>query len=198
MKFEYSKEPLMIILSGPSGVGKGTLKELYMNAHAENTYFSVSLTTRQPRIHEKDGVDYKFVSKEEFVKLIDEDNFYEWAQVHGNYYGTPKKRALEELANGNDVIFDIDVQGGINLKKICPHAIMIFIAPPDIATLEKRLRGRGTEDEETIQKRLKNALGELEQIDEYEYVVINNDLEEAFRKLETIINAEKTKKIIKI
>lgn len=193
IKLNYNDDALMIVLSGPSGVGKGTLKNLYMNEFSDNTYFSVSATTRSPRLGEADGIDYLFVSKDKFEEMIEEDDFLEYAAVHSDYYGTPKNKALEELKKGNDVIFDIDVQGGLIIKSKCPDVIMIFVAPPDTETLEHRLRKRGTETEDKIAKRLSNAVKELDYMDKYDYVILNDKLEDAYNKLKAIIAAEKSK-----
>lgn len=190
-KLNYNGSSLLIVLSGPSGAGKGTLKNLYMQEHKQNTYFSVSATTRAPRDGEIDGVDYIFVNRAKFEEMKEQNEFLEYALVHGEYYATPRKNAFDELNKGNDVIFDIDVQGGLNIKKQCPEAIMIFIAPPDMDTLERRLRKRGTETEERIVRRLANARGELEHIPDYDYVILNDSLEDAYTKLNSIITAEK-------
>lgn len=187
----YKSNSLLIVLSGPSGAGKGTLKDLYMREYADNTYFSVSATTRAPREGELDGKDYIFVSKDKFEEMKEQNAFLEYAFVHGEYYGTPKLNAIEQHKNGKDVIFDIDVQGGLSIKKQCPEAIMIFIAPPDMATLEKRLRKRGTETEERILRRIANAKGELEHIPDYDYVIVNDSVENAYSKLKAVIFAEK-------
>ena len=191
-RIEIKNRALMLVFSGPSGAGKGTLKELYMRDYGENTYFSVSATTRQPRPGEIDGVHYMFVTKDKFEQMIANDEFFEWAHVHGEYYGTPVKPALDNLAMGKDVILDIDVQGGLQIKEKYPDATMIFITPEDLDVLEKRLRGRGTETEDKIIKRLKNAEGELEYIKKYDYVIINKGLEEAYNDLCTAIKAERS------
>lgn len=194
IKLNYKNSALLIVLSGPSGAGKGTLKNLYMQEYKNNTYFSVSATTRAPRNGEVNDIDYHFVTKQKFEEMIDQNAFLEYAFVHGEYYGTPKQNAFDELAKGNDVIFDIDVQGGLSIKKQCPEAIMIFIAPPDTDILEHRLRKRGTETEERIQRRMANAIGELQHINDYDYVILNDSLKDAYEKLKSIISAEKSKK----
>lgn len=188
---ERKNNALMIVFSGPSGAGKGTLKNLYMKDYGNRTYFSVSATTRSPRPGEIDGIDYHFVTKDKFEKMIDQNEFLEWAFVHGEYYGTPKQQAYENLQNGKDVIFDIDVQGGLQIRNKIPDALMIFIVPPNTDVLEKRLRGRGTETEDKIVKRLNNAIAELEYIKDYDYVVINDVLEDAYVDLKSVINAQK-------
>ncbi len=192
MKYINKKNSeLMIVFSGPSGAGKGTLKDLYMKDHGDRTYFSVSATTRAPRPGEVDGVDYLFVSRGKFEQMIEQNEFLEWAFVHGEYYGTPKQPAYDNLSNGKDVIFDIDVQGGLQIREKLPDALMVFIVPPNTDVLEKRLRGRGTETEEKIVKRLQNAIAELEYMKDYDYVIINDVLEDAYDKLKTVINAQR-------
>ena len=193
IKLDYNNTALMIVFSGPSGAGKGTLKNLYMKDFPETTYFSVSATTRSPRPGEVDGIDYHFVSKDKFEQMIKEDAFLEYASVHGEYYGTPKKNAFDELEKGNDVIFDIDVQGGLTIKEKCPGVTMIFITPSNTNILEHRLRKRGTESEDKIIKRSQNAIGELEHIKDYDYIILNDKLEDAYTKLKSIILAEKCK-----
>lgn len=190
---ERKNNALMIVFSGPSGAGKGTLKNMYMKDYGNKTYFSVSATTRSPRPGEIDGIDYHFVTKDKFEEMIAQNEFLEWAFVHGEYYGTPKQRAYENINNGKDVIFDIDVQGGLQIRKKIPDALMIFIVPQNTDVLEKRLRGRGTETEDKIVKRLNNAIAELEYIKDYDYVVVNDELEEAYSQLKSIINAQKQK-----
>ena len=179
----------MIVLSGPSGAGKGTLKNEYMKRH-NNAVFSVSMTTRSPRPGEIEGADYYFTNQETFQVMLAKDGFLEWAQVHGEYYGTPKQFALNTLSENKDIVLDIDVQGALHVKQSYPKALMIFIIPPSMEILEQRLRRRGTETEEKIQKRLANAKKELSLMNQYDYVVINTTVEEAYQKLNAIITAE--------
>ena len=182
---QYARYGRMIILSGPSGSGKSTLSKRALETF-ENLRFSVSCTTRAPRGAEKDGVDYHFLAKEDFERKIGENAFLEYACVHGNYYGTLLAEVVEHLENGVDVLLDIDVQGAMKILEKCKSDPLlekcvetIFIAPPSYAELERRLRGRGTDGEETILKRLANARGEMEQFRKYQYLVINDDVEEA-------------------
>jgi len=176
----------ILILSGPSGCGKSSLlKEVYKQI--DNYYFSISTTTRNIRDGEKDGVDYFFVSKEEFEKDIKEDNFLEYALVHGNYYGTSLKPINEALEKKKLIIFDIDVQGHEFVRaKLDDLTTSVFITTPSLNELEKRLHSRATDSKEVIDKRIKNAKLELESIDKYDYFVINDDLKLAARELVSI------------
>ncbi len=189
-EYTYSQQGMMIVLSGPSGAGKGTLKNEYMKRH-NNAVFSVSMTTRPPRPGEIEGTDYYFTNQAAFQSILANDGFLEWAQVHGEYYGTPKQFALNTLAENKDIVLDIDVQGALQVKKSYPQALMIFIIPPSVEILEQRLRKRGTETEEKIQRRLSNAKKELSLMNQYDYVVINTTIEEAYQRLNAIITAEK-------
>ncbi|MBR3732331.1 MAG: guanylate kinase [Spirochaetales bacterium] len=176
----------LYIISGPSGVGKSSLLKRLLANHS-NLRFSVSTTTRQPRVGEQDGIDYNFVTQEQFLSDIDKDLFLEWAVVHDNYYGTSKTQIQTMTDSGLDVILDIDVQGSQNLMKKNIGGIYIFIAPPSIDELRKRLNGRGTDSADVIATRLKNAEKEMSFMDKYPNIVINDDLEEAYKKLENII-----------
>lgn len=183
----------ILIVSGPSGCGKSTLlKEVYKNI--DNYYFSISTTTRDPRVGEKDGVDYYFVSKEEFEKDIDDGNFLEWAKVHDNYYGTSLKPIIRALNEGKLVIFDIDVQGHkIVRKKLNSLVTSVFITTPSLEVLKERLYNRQTDSTEIIEKRLLNAKKEIESFHEYDYFIINDDLELASKEFLSISNIARRK-----
>ncbi len=180
----------IIILSGPSGAGKGTIyHELLKNN--PNLKISISMTTRKPREGETDGVEYFFVSEEEFKKEIENDAFIEYAIVHGNYYGTLKREVERDLDNGFDVILEIDIQGAINVKSKKPDGIFIFIMPPSMKELKNRLIKRGTETKEKLVERFKNAYKEINEMTKYNYVVINDELDLAVKKVEAILIAER-------
>ncbi len=182
----------LFVVSAPSGAGKTTLCSMLVN-EIDNIVFSVSHTTRPPRPGEVDGKDYHFVSEQEFERLVAEDAFLEWARVHGNFYGTHRGQVMEKLAQGLDVILDIDVQGAKQVKKKLPAAITIFILPPSWHVLEERLRKRGSEDADKIKLRLQNAMKEIEEVTNYHYTVVNDELHEAFLELKTIVLAERSK-----
>ncbi|MBQ8318783.1 MAG: guanylate kinase [Lachnospiraceae bacterium] len=183
------KKGNLIVISGFSGAGKGTVVKKLVEKYGYS--LSVSATTRAPREGEVDGKDYYFKSVSDFQNLIDYNGFIEWAMYVENYYGTPRKFVEEEMAKGNDVILEIEVQGAINIKSQYPDAILIFITAPDVATLKDRLAGRGTESEEVILKRLKRAKEESEDIGEYEYVVVNDDLDTCVDSVNAIIVRKK-------
>ncbi|MBE5952730.1 MAG: guanylate kinase [Lachnospiraceae bacterium] len=183
------KKGNLIVISGFSGVGKGTVVKKLVEKYGYS--LSVSATTRAPREGEVDGREYYFKSVADFQNLIDYNGFIEWAMYVENYYGTPRKFVEDEMAKGNDVILEIEVQGAMNIKSQYPEAILIFIAAPDIATLKERLTGRGTESEEVIMKRLKRAKEESEDIGEYEYVVVNDDLDTCVDSVNSIIVRKK-------
>lgn len=174
-----------IVISGPSGVGKGTICNRIINDLG--AFFSVSMTTRGIRDGEIDGVNYYFVSKEEFERKISCSDLLEYNIYNGNYYGTPKDKVVDRLKMGVDVILEIDVNGARNIKKLFKDALLIYIAPPSIEVLRDRLVGRGTESLEVIEKRLKIAEDELKQIDFYDYVVVNDNLDEAINRVKEII-----------
>lgn len=176
----------LFVISSPSGCGKGTLIAKLFERH-DNIWLSVSATTRNPRAGEVDGMNYYFLDRPDFEHMIDNDELVEWAEYSGNYYGTPKKYIDEHLNKGENVILEIEVQGAMNIKQIYPDSTLIFIEPPSMEELERRLRGRGTEDESTIKKRMQTAEIELLQAENYDYIVVNDSLDDASRELEQII-----------
>jgi len=183
---------LLIAVSGPSGTGKGTvLKNLRNND--DNIKFSISATTRAPREDEIEGKNYFFKTVEEFKKMVDNGEIIEWDYFCGNYYGTPGKYIEECIENGHDVILEITVSGAINIKKKYPDCVLIFLLPPSFDELKNRIITRGTEDKEVIEKRLRKAFEEIQYINEYDYVVINDNIKEAAEKLRCIISAEKSR-----
>lgn len=183
---------LLLVISAPSGGGKGTiLKELF--AQEENLRLSVSATTRQPRPGEENGKQYFFLSREEFETKIQTGQMLEYAEYVGNYYGTPREPVERWMDQGRDVVLEIEVKGGAQVKKLVPECVSIFILPPSMQVLEKRLRGRGTEEEATIQQRLAKAREEIPHAKEYDYVVFNDRLEDAVSDLRAIIHGEKLK-----
>ena len=183
----------ILVLSGPSGAGKSTLLKEVINDIGE-CYFSISTTTRSIREGEKNGVDYHFVTKEEFQKDIDDDMFLEFANVHGNYYGTSLKPVREALKDGKLVIFDIDVQGNaVVINRLGDITTSVFISPPTLSELKARLEGRETDSQEVIDGRLKMAKREIQRISEYDYLIINDNLEEAAKVLRTIAIAARLK-----
>jgi len=184
---------LLIVLSGPSGVGKGTVCQL-LRQRAENLVYSVSATTRAPRPGEVDGVNYFFKTRQEFENMISRDELLEWAEYVGNYYGTPAHFVYKMLDEGKDVILEIDVQGAMKVKQKYPDAVFIFLAPPSLAELEKRITGRGTDDESTIRRRMSEALNEIRLMEHYDYIVVNDQIDCACRRIMSIIEAEHCKR----
>lgn len=179
---------LLFVVSGPSGAGKGTIcKALLEELDID---LSVSMTTRSPRPGEAEGVNYYFVSKEEFEETERQGGLLEHAYVYGNYYGTPKKMVLDKLEAGRDVILEIDIQGAMKVKESYPKGIFIFILPPSMKELRKRITGRGSESEEAINMRLGETLKEVSYIDKYDYCVINNEVSEAVERVASIMRAE--------
>ena len=183
---------LLIVISAPSGTGKTTLCHKLLEEFP-NVEFSVSYTTRKPRPGEVNGKDYWFVSREEFMKMVEEGDFLEWAEVYGNLYGTSRSQVLKALNQGKDVLLDIDTQGALQVKRNFPDAVLIFILPPSLKELERRLRKRGTDDEETIERRLRVAREEIKRARYYDYLIVNDELEVAYSRLKSIISAEKSK-----
>lgn len=181
---------LLIVVSGPSGAGKDTICQKLIKENS-NIWMSVSMTTRKPRPLEKNGVDYFFVSSEEFENKINDNTFLEYASYNDNYYGTPKDKVEEKLNEGKDVILVIDINGAINIKKIIPSALFIFIMPPDMETLKNRLIGRKTESKDKVVKRFITAYNEVNNYKKYNYVVVNDKVEDAVNKVKSIIQSEK-------
>ena len=181
----------LIVISAPSGAGKDTVVKELMKRDSNNLWVSVSATSRSPREGEKDGVDYYFLTKEEFEKKIEEDFFIEYTNYAGNYYGTPKKYIKDKIDQGIDVILIIEIEGASNIKKLVPEAIFIFIMPPSLKELVRRLKTRGTETNEKIMKRFHEAYKEVNDVSKYNYVVVNDKLVEAVDKVEAILKAEK-------
>ena len=186
------KKGFLLAISGPSGVGKGTVLHDLMNTQT-NLVYSVSATTRKKRDGEIEGVSYFYLNHDEFEKMIAEDKFLEYAQVHNNYYGTPKDFVEKKINEGKIVILEIDVQGALNIKKNTDNGVFIFLAPPSLKELKKRIVGRGTETDEDIKIRMNNAKKELQYIKDYDYIVINDHLNSAITSVNEIINAEKHK-----
>lgn len=184
-----SDKGLLIVLSGPSGVGKGTVRKAVFDHPETNFKYSISMTTRQKREGERDGIDYFFKSHEEFEALIEQDKFIEYAEYVGNYYGTPVDYVKDTIAEGHDVFLEIEVEGAKQVREKFPDALFIFLAPPTLAQLEKRLIGRGTDSQEVIDHRIKEAKRELNLMNLYDYVVINDDVDTARQKVQCIVEA---------
>ena len=184
-----NKKGLLIIFSGPSGSGKGTIMKSLL-ASREDTVLSVSMTTRAPRPGEIDGYHYHFVTRQEFQKTIEEDGFLEYAEYNGNFYGTPEAPIRRLLNEGKNVMLEIEVQGAEKVMDHRSDVVSIFITTPSYAELERRLRGRGTEPEEVIQKRMKTSQYELSRAFRYQYIVLNDEVEKAVERITTIIDAE--------
>lgn len=184
------KKGLLVVISGFSGSGKGTLMKELLKRYDDTYALSISATTRSPREGELHGREYFFVTKAEFEKMIENEELIEYAGYVGNYYGTPKPYVLSKLLEGKDVILEIEVQGAIDLKKRYPEAVMIFITPPDKKTLEKRLVGRGTESKAQIENRLERAAKEADSIKNYDYLIINDDIDETVEKIHNLIQVQ--------
>lgn len=180
----------LIVLSGFAGVGKGTVLKSLFETH-EGYAYSVSATTRDPRPGEVDGVHYFFISRERFEQMIENDELLEHASYVGNYYGTPKAYVDRKLEEGFDVILEIEIQGALNIKKKVPEAVLIYMLPPSARTLKERLTGRGTETEEVILKRLRRAAEEAVGVEEYDYIVVNEDADECAQELNSLIRAQR-------
>lgn len=188
---EVKQKGLLVVISGPSGAGKGTIYRRIIDS--ADMKRSVSVTTRAPRPGEVDGVDYFFKTEEEYQQMIAEGAFLETASVYHNYYGTPKAPVFQNLEQGNDVLFEVDVHGAKSIKKAYPQAIAIFVMTPDFATLESRLRSRGTETEDSIKTRLSSAARELSRYELFDYIVFNDEIDAATERVMDIITAERCK-----
>jgi len=190
-KMKKMSKGLLIVVSAPSGCGKGTiLGEILKD---DKFYYSVSATTRSPREGEQNGVNYHFITREDFEERIKNNAMLEYAEYCGNYYGTPKKEIEEMREIGKNVLLEIEVQGAMKVREICPDAVFVFILPPSVNELERRLRKRGTETDEVIAERVSQAKGELAFAEKYDYVVVNNALEDAICDFRAVIKAEELK-----
>lgn len=183
-----SKKGVLIVLSGFSGAGKGTIMKELIQRYPY--FLSISATTRKPREGEENGVHYYFHTKEEFEHMIENDELIEWAEYVGNYYGTPKKAVEQQLAEGKDVLLEIEMQGGMLVKEKFPDALLLFVTPPSFSDLEKRLIGRGTETKEQISRRMQRAKEEISYMPSYDYLIVNDKLEQAIEDVHHIIQTE--------
>ncbi|WP_306030121.1 guanylate kinase [Stappia sp. MMSF_3263] len=191
---EARRRGLMLVLSSPSGAGKSTIARQLLDQET-NLKLSVSVTTRPRRSSEIDGVHYHFISRERFEQMRDRGELLEWAEVHGNYYGTPRDPVEEALGLGQDVLFDIDIQGTFQLyEAVRPDVVSLFILPPSIAEMKSRLHRRAEDAEDVIQRRLKTAVGEMKHWNEYDYVIINDDLQRAYDGARSILRAERLRR----
>lgn len=186
-----AKRGMLIVLSGPSGVGKGTVRKENFSQEGNNFDYSISMTTRQMRPGEVNGKDYYFVSKEEFEKEIADGGMLEYAQYVDNYYGTPLKYVNEMLDAGKDVFLEIEVKGAMQVREKVSDGLFIFLTPPDLMELRQRIINRGTDDLETIDKRMEKAKDEIEMMQNYDYAVVNDEVTKAAEKIKTIIRAER-------
>ncbi len=184
-----NEKGLLVVISGPSGAGKGTICKALLEKN--DFWISVSATTRQPRNGEMDGVNYYFLSKDEFQKKIEKKDFLEYAEVYGNYYGTPKSKVLGAIDKGRDVILEIDIQGALKVKETYPEGVFIFILPPSMEELKKRIINRKSETHESLMTRFKSAYKEINYVSKYNYAVVNDTVEIAVEKIESIISAER-------
>ncbi|MCY8974274.1 guanylate kinase [Bacillus atrophaeus] len=185
---------LLIVLSGPSGVGKGTVRQAIFSQEDTKFEYSISVTTRSPRAGERDGVDYFFKTRDEFEQMIANNKLLEWAEYVGNYYGTPVDYVEQTLQEGKDVFLEIEVQGALQVRNAFPEGLFIFLAPPSLSELKNRIVTRGTETDALIENRMKAAKAEIEMMDAYDYVVENDNIETACEKIKAIVLAEHLKR----
>ena len=190
MSFTSVKKGKLFVVTGPSGVGKGTILSQFFKNNKDNICYSISMTTRKPRPNEVDGVNYFFVTKEEFLESVEKDEFLEWAEYSGNYYGTNKSYVNKRLNMGLNVFLEIETKGASLVMEKFKDCVTVFFMPPNLDELEARLRGRHTEDEETIQKRLNAGKNELAMAQNYKYVIINDKVDEALDKLQKAFDFE--------
>ncbi len=190
---KLNERGLLIVLSGPSGVGKGTVRKALFELEGHDLVYSTSMTTRAPREGEVDGEDYYFVSKEEFEQRIKDDKFLEYAEFVGNYYGTPKDKVQEQMEQGKEVVLEIEINGALQVREKAKDAVFVFIAPPTKEALYRRLLRRGTEDPKTIQKRMDKAEREFPLAHMYDYIVVNDEVTNAADRILAIIRAEHAK-----
>ena len=183
------RKGLLVVVSGPSGAGKGTICQALLEK--TTLAYSVSATTRKPRAGEVDGESYYFLSVEAFEKMIEKDELLEWAKVYDNYYGTPLKKVEEKLTAGEDILLEIDTQGALNVMERCPDGTFIFLLPPSLEELRRRITGRGTESEESLARRLAAARDEIRLGRRYRYAVLNDTVEDATARIQTILAAER-------
>ncbi|AVK99813.1 guanylate kinase [Pediococcus inopinatus] len=186
-----AKRGMLIVLSGPSGVGKGTVRKAIFDQGGNDFQYSISMTTRKPREGEVNGVDYYFVSKEEFEHNIETGQMLEYAKYVDNYYGTPLKYVNETLDRGKDVFLEIEVNGALQVRKRSPEGVFVFLTPPDLMELKQRIINRGTEDMETINKRMEKAVEEIRMMQDYDFAVVNDKVENAVESIKTIIKSER-------
>ncbi len=183
---------LLIVVSGPSGAGKGSICRQLLNTVSE-IKLSVSVTTRNPRSGEVEGENYYFVEKKDFEKLIEKDDLLEYAKVYDNYYGTPRKYVIDHIQQGKDVLLEIDIQGALQIKERYPEGIFVFILPPSMQELKRRIIHRGSETEASLEKRFQSAFEEINYVKKYDYCVVNDHLDQAVERVKAIIKAEKCK-----
>ena len=186
----FDKKGVLVVFSGPSGVGKGTVRKRFFEIMGDKLYYSISMTTRAMREGEQDGVDYHFVSREKFLEEIEKDNVLEYNEYVGNFYGTPKDKVFEKINAGIDVVLEIEVNGARMIKEKVPNCVSIFIGPPSFESLKTRLVGRNTESADVIEKRLNKAKDEIASANQYDYIVINDDVDVAANEVISIIESE--------